>query len=355
MPSSAWNIDAVRSREAMTRVAGVLGPTNDWAGILVAHMDTGYSNHAVFNLGGTTPAIRIADGRNYMDSDAALPLDPLHYAGGFVLTPGHGTRTLGTLCGNLPGTYVGVCPTVPVVPYRVTNGVALTGDSIVYLAQAIMDAVDRNLADVISISLGVQSVFGNHKQMHALGRAVDHAYERGVIVVGAAGQTEDAPQLVGFTVYPGRYSRTILVGGINEQRKICFDYDDGRKYVDVWAPADNVRRPNAVFGLPEPFIDVGQTGDGTSYATVHVAAAAAMWLRVRGQELEDGGLTGWRRVEAFRAALRSSFQPLAGNDVPPKRKVPTDSGILDCVRLLDSKLAKPGDLKAAPLAEPETN
>ena len=49
--------------------------------------------------------------------------------GGLVVTPGHGTRTLGALCGNLPGIYIGVCPRVPVVPYRVTNGVMLTGQT----------------------------------------------------------------------------------------------------------------------------------------------------------------------------------------------------------------------------------
>ena len=121
------------------------------------------------------------------------------------------------------------------MPHRITNGVMLTGVTINNAALAIMDAVDRNLADVISISLGAQSVVGNRKEMHALGRAVDHAYERGVLVVGAAGQTQDAPQLVGFTVYPGRYSRAILVGGLNSDLEVCFDYEIGGSYVDVWA------------------------------------------------------------------------------------------------------------------------
>ena len=35
-----------------------------------------------------------------------------------------------------------------------------------------------------------------------------------------------------------------------------------------------------------PFTNIG-IGNGTSFATVHVAAAAAMWLRLRGQELDD--------------------------------------------------------------------
>jgi subtilisin family serine protease len=351
MPSSTWNIDAVRSREAMGRVFDKNGPANDWGGIVVAHLDTGFTNHVVFNLDGATPALRVADGLNFMDAGITEPRDPLNYAGGLT-QPGHGTRTLGALCGNLPGLYTGVCPTVPVVPYRVTNSVVLSGQTIVNAARAIMDAVDRHLADVISISLGVQSVFGNVKQMHALGRAVDHAYERGVIVVCAAGQTQDAPQLVGFTVYPGRYSRSILVGGINARHRVCFDYDDGRKFIDVWAPADDVPRPNSVFGLPEPFIDVSGQGDGTSYATVHVAGAAAMWLRMRGEELDAGGYTGWKRVEAFRAMLRSTRRTLAGNDVPTK-KLPTDTGLLDCVALLDAKLPRLDSLRKAALAEPQ--
>jgi subtilisin family serine protease len=353
MPSSTWNIDAVRSREAMSRVFDKNGPTNDWGGIVVAHLDTGFTNHVVFNLAGAAPALRVADGLNFMDAGITEPRDPLNYAGGLT-QPGHGTRTLGALCGNLPGFYTGICPTVPVVPYRVTNSVMLSGQTIVNAALAIMDAVDRHLADVISISLGVQSVFGNVKQMHALGRAVDYAYERGVIVCCAAGQTRDAPQLVGFTVYPGRYSRSILVGGINAKREVCFDYDDGRKYVDVWAPADDVCRPNSIFGLPEPFTDVAGHGDGTSYATVHAAGAAAMWLRMRGEELDSGGYVGWKRVEAFRAMLRATKQPVAGNCVPSK-KAPTDTGILDCVALVDRKLPRVDSLRKAALAEPQVN
>jgi hypothetical protein len=157
---------------------------------------------------------------------------------------------------------------------------------------------------------------------------------------------------MGSTVYPGRYSRSILVGGINDRRKICFDYNTGREFIDVWAPADNVPRPSAVLGQTLPFKDIG-TGDGTSFATVHVAAAAAMWLRVRGQELSDGGYTGWRRVEAFREALRSSFSPIAGNDAPFGKPAPNNTGILDCVRLLDGKLAELGDLTLKPRAEPQ--
>lgn len=348
MPSNLWNIDAVRAREAMAKVEPLLGPGNDWADVLIAHLDTGFTDHEVFNLGSATPAIRIADGQNLMDPGVAEPRDPLNY-NGVKEFPGHGTRTLGTLCGNLANKYYGVCPGVPVVPYRVTNSVALTGDSIDNLGRAIADAVDRNGARVISISLGVDSVFENWR-MHALGRAVDHAYENGVIICAAAGQTRDAPDKMGSTVYPGRYSRSILVGGINDRLKICFDYETGRDYIDVWGPADNILRPNSLNGQMAPFTDMGK-GNGTSFATVHVAAAAAMWLRFRGQDLDAGGYTGWRRVEAFRGCLRASFLPLAGNDAPFGKPAPNDTGILDCARLLEAKIPNLPDLTLAPRAE----
>ncbi len=354
MPISNWNTGAVRSREAIRLLTDEFGADLDWNNILIAHLDTGFTNHIVFNLASDRPALLADRGINYVDSGMSEPRDPLNGGGGLVVTPGHGTRTLGALCGNLPGIYIGVCPTVPVVPYRVTNGVMLTGQTILNTANAIMDAVDRNLADVISISLGVQSIVGNVKQMHALGRAVDHAYERGVIIVCAAGQTDDAPQLVGATVYPGRYSRTIMAGGISADMKVCFDYEIGRPFVDTWAPADDICRPNAVFGLPEPFKDVAGNGDGTSYATVHVAGAAAMWLRKHAAQLDADGYVGWQRVEAFRAMLRKHKRSLAGNGVPTRRG-PTDTGILDCVALLTNKLPSLASLKKAPLAEPQVD
>jgi len=85
------------------------------------------------------------------------------------------------------------------------------------------------------------------------------------------------------------------------------------------------------------------------------AAAAAMWLRVRGQELNAGGYAGWRRVEAFREALHASFSPLQGNDAPFGKPAPFNTGILDCMRLLDSPLANLADLTEKPLAEPQVN
>lgn len=344
MPSSGWHVGAVRAREAMIEVQKLLGPGGDWDGVLIAHCDTGYTNHAVFNLSSARPSLLVDLGVNYMEPAVTTALDPLNYGSGIGEAPGHGTRTCGALCGHLAGRYVGLAPSVPVVPYRVTNSVMLTGNTILNLAAAIDHAVERNAADVISISLGVQSVLGNIKQRKVLGRAVDRAYNAGVIIVGAGGQTKDAPELVFFDVYPGRYSRVIGAGGINPDKKICFDYEVGRDDIDAWAPADDIQRPNSVFGEPQPFMDVSGHGDGTSYATVHVAAAAAMWLRVQGRALAEGQYFGWKRVEAFRSLLRSTRQKLAGNDVRPKPP-PAGTGILDCLALIQAPLPALSSLK----------
>lgn len=349
--ATAWHFSAVKAREAMAELAPHLGPNADWQGVLVAHLDTGFTNHVVFNLEGARPGLLTKLGRNYMDDANSEPRDGLDYGGGLGVYPGHGTRTAGVLCGNLPGVYVGVAPTVPVIPYRITNAVVLDGKTILHAAAAIMDAVDRHLADVIAISLGVQSsigipfIYSNTKEMRVLGRAVDYVYERGVIVIGAGGQQRDAPERVGFVVYPGRYSRTIGVGGVNAKLKICYDYENGRESIDVWAPSDDITRPNSIFGTSEPFTSVNEAADGTSYGVAHVAGAAAMWLRRRMEELEKGGYVGWKRVEAFRALLKETAAKPAGNDVFANKAPPKGTGMLDCLALLRAPLPKISSLK----------
>ncbi len=149
---------------------------------------------------------------------------------------------------------------------------------------------------MISISLGIPTFLPT--MTGGMGRAVDRAYEEGVIIAAAGGQIIDS------VTYPGKYWRTIGVGGVTSERRIWFDYRDGRDMIDVWAPAARVLRADSVAGpgqvamQPIEGADPGASalssgshsgsygsGDGTSYATVHVAAAAAMWLRHRGDDI----------------------------------------------------------------------
>jgi subtilisin family serine protease len=188
-----------------------------------------------------------------------------------------------------------------------------------------------------------------------MGHAVDEAYEAGMIVVAAGGQIVDS------VCYPAKYSRTIGVGGCTPARRIWFRYSVGREMIDVWAPAADVLRadPLALPGTmpvrPVEGADPGMSalssdsssgsyakGEGTSYATVHVAAAAAMWLRARGAEIAAGYAEPWQRVEAFRRLLRDTAQPIVG------RRPDNGTGIVDIEALLRAALPAASSLHKAP-------
>jgi hypothetical protein len=76
---------------------------------------------------------------------------------------------------------------------------------------------------------------------------------------------------------------------------------------------------------------------------VHVAAAAAMWLLLRQDEIERTYGEAWQRVEAFRRLLRTTAGPI--NGTPPANR----TGVLDIEQLLLAALPAPGGLTKAPL------
>jgi subtilisin family serine protease len=189
-----------------------------------------------------------------------------------------------------------------------------------------------------------------------MGRAVDRAYEAGAIVVAAGGQMIDS------VTYPGKYARTIGVGGVTWQRRIWFDYDAGQEMIDVWAPAEGVLRADSMAAVGQAVMppiegdDPGAfalgsdshsgaygTGDGTSYATTHVAAAAAMWLLLRQDDIARTYGEAWQRVEAFRRLLRTTAGSINGKQ-PANR-----TGVLDIERLLLAALPAASSLRKAPL------
>ncbi|MBL8702740.1 MAG: S8/S53 family peptidase [Alphaproteobacteria bacterium] len=332
----AWNHDFVRLGEAIAHVGG--GAPIDWGELRVAHLDTGYRRHPVLGpwtatpTGDASPIVLVEEGLNAFDA-AKPPFDD--GSGGGLKTPGHGCRTMSVLAGMPdPGSaFVGCAPGLPVVPYRVVDDIIL--DPAVFpeknwrrMAKALRHAVDDAGCQFVSISLGG---FGPTRDF---GRAVDEAYEAGVIIVAAAGQIIDR------VTYPGFYSRVFGVGGIRRDPKsgrisIYSEYDDHAQRVDVWAPAQPILRAEIA---PN---DTGATirnGDGTSFAAPHVVAAAALWTLFHGAALD--AYRGWRRVEAFWFCLKASQDharmPPSGNHYA--------NGVLDARALLDVPLPPPGQL-----------
>ncbi len=114
---------------------------------------------------------------------------------------------------------MGVAPGLPTIPYRVTDTVVLRKK---YprqnIALAIRDASHLKGAEIITLSLGFPTLFPFACQRH-MGSAVDKAYEKGVIVIGAGGQGADRVS------YAGKFWRAIGVGGVCADGSIYQVYD----------------------------------------------------------------------------------------------------------------------------------
>jgi len=365
-----WNVKKVHAPAAWK----LLDPSGDpreieWEGIDVGHLDTLYTEHRIFgDWKQSKNWIRADEGENYMEP-GDKPKDPLKK--GAFLFPGHGTRTASVLCGDAHEVgkpyYLGVAPGLPIIPYRVTNTVFLREKDIRRnVATAIHEAV-RLRSDVLSFSIGWPwlSFFSSRP----MAKAVDAAYEKGVIIVAAGGQGID------WVVYPAKFWRTIGVGGVTFSGRIYQEYSRDELFIDVWAPADQIYRADAtrpqrkliykveksdqdtdadygaIGGSDSAGSSAGTSatsgnGDGTSYAAVHVTAAAAMWLRHRGPEIEQlYGNERWRIVEAFRTLIKATSTPLRDPAAPRN-----GSGYLDIRKLLTADLPAPSVLTKKSIA-----
>lgn len=304
---------------------GEKGP-GAYANIRVGHIDTGYTEHPV--LGWTTadgtwllPAL----GKNYWKERLETPgvgEEPMRWlneapefdgprdnlTGPFG---GHGTRTLSLLAGlyapadeDLAYPFFGAAPGAPVVPFRITDAVVIDHVSDL-LAKAIRAAVAQS-AQVISISLG--AVRADRK----VARAINEAYERGVIICAAAGN------VIPWVIYPGRFSRVITVGGATTaDGEILHPWRGASRGsdVDISGPADVIRRGTTVLENGLQRFVITNKGDGTSFATAMCAGIAALWLAKRGTELEQAyGSERWARVAAFKLLLQSTARKIPGWD-----------------------------------------
>ena len=259
---------------------------------------TGYTENAAFGPwnAGRNAIILTELGGDFLQPRRGTAKDPLRQVTFNFMQPGHGTRSGSALSADGAG-FAGIAPGLPLVPCRVTNSSLITDKVNRAIAKALRHVISEKAAGVVNISLGFPALF-----ISDMGKAVDLAYEAGIIVVGAAGQETDR------MTYPGKHRRTIGVAGIQKTKRGKFrPYETYHRYnrVDIWAPADPIRRANIVEEAPKD-----QFGDGTTYATVHVSAAAAMWLRKHGADLSRTYKEGWQRVEAFRRLLHMSARPL---------------------------------------------
>jgi thermitase len=147
-----------------------------------------------------------------------------------------------------------------------------------WVADGIVWAADHG-ADVINLSLG-----GRYTSF-TLKRAVDYAWDRGVVIVAAAGNDGSSRP-----VYPAYYKDVVSVAAVDENDNKA-DFSNYGYWVDVAAPGVSIL---------SAYKDSYEYFSGTSMATPFVTGVAALVLS---QNPQDGNLQVIDQIESTADAV----------------------------------------------------
>jgi hypothetical protein len=303
-PDIGWHLDADHSGLKAAR-----DTVGDPAGrrIRIGLLDTGYDpGHE------TLPKHFRPDlGRNFVDGDPNDTTDPGRYSP--LNQPGHGTATAALLAGRsvqLSGgfnDFLGGAPHAEVVPIRIADSVVHFRTS--SMADGINYAVETE-CDVVSISMGGVPT-------RAWARAVNRAYEAGVVIVAAAGN-RFGPSPPTSIVYPARFGRVLAACGVTADGSPYYRPGLHRHMQGCFGPASKMATALAAPTPNTPWAIMGCArlvgfGGGTSSATPQIAAAAALWLQAAPL---PPNAEPWQKIEAVRWALFTS----ARKDLPDSER-----------------------------------
>ncbi|PGS54176.1 S8 family peptidase [Bacillus sp. AFS041924] len=254
-----WGIQAIYKNDGITTTSG-------GSGIRVAVLDTGVNK--------THPdlASNVEQCKDFSQAKSSLVNNSC------VDKNGHGTHVSGTVLangGSGQGIY-GVAPEAKLWSYKVLNnrGSGYSDD----IAAAIRHVADQ------STSLGVKTIIsmslGSSVKDSLISSAVTYAYNKGVLIVAAAGNDGPTPNTIG---YPGALPEAVAVAALENvkangtYRVADFssrgnpntdgDYVIGERDVEVSAPGRDV--------LSTWYNGGYNTISGTSMATPHISGLAA--------------------------------------------------------------------------------
>lgn len=195
---------------------------------------------------------------------------------------GHGTSVAGVIAAKENGKGIkGIAKNAKLYSLQVLNSYGEAPLS--RIVEGIDWAIDNDI-DILNMS------FGSDINSTILHEAIARAYNAGITMVAAAGNTSGAVQ------YPARYSEVISVGSVDGEGNIS-DFSANGNDVDIYAPGE---------GIISTGIFNGYIGtDGTSVAAPHVTAAAAII------KMSDANKTNAQ----IKALLKATANTASGNKV----------------------------------------
>src|SRR5690606_34967652 len=253
------------------------------AGVVVAVLDTGITNHSDLNAN-VLPGydfisdVNVAGDGNGRDSNAA---DPGDYQGGSS-SSWHGTHVAGTIAAvtNNNSGVAGVAFGAKIVPVRVLGrgGGYLSdiADGIVWAAGGSVGGVpgNPNPAEVINMSLGGAGSCSSSYQS-----AINSAVSRGTTVVVAAGNSN--ANVSGYN--PGNCSNVVSVAS-TDRAGARSSFSNYGSLIDVSAPGSDIAS-TVNTGSTTPSTAGYSLMSGTSMAAPHVAGVAALIQSAAGGNL----------------------------------------------------------------------
>ncbi|MGK7895510.1 MAG: S8 family peptidase [Xenococcus sp. (in: cyanobacteria)] len=241
-----WNFRNINVESAWDQTKG--------EGITIAVIDTGVTQVPDLKLTKFVPGYDFVNDRENSEDDN-----------------GHGTHVAGVIAQSTNNGYgvAGIAHLAKIMPLKVLS--AEGGGTVADIAEAIKFAADNN-ADVINLSLGG----GGASRL--LEEAIAYAYDKGVVIVAAAGNEN-----LNAASYPARYPKVIGVAATDfEDAKAPYsNYGAG---VDLAAPGGsetNKILQNTID--PSTGESVFASFQGTSMAAPHVSGVAAL-LKASGIE-----------------------------------------------------------------------
>lgn len=364
----AWHLDDLHSQLRKAREIAAPYFENGIKRVKIGHFDTGYDPDHPF----LPKHLNKKEGRSFVSGDN--PKDATDTEQGTSLEQQwHGAATMAILAGGKVDSFdgkvkfdddFGGAPLAEVVPIRLADSVALIKTSA--FAEALDYATDIG-CDVVTMSMaGIPSI--------KWARAVNRAYENGVTIVSAAGNSwVKGPKsfLPKCLLYPARWERVIAACGVTcNDYPYVFDANPFKKpksqsgfshseYMQGnFGPSSLMGYSLAAYtpnlpwasrtGANEKTKWWSLSGGGTSSATPQIAAAAALWIQRFRKEMDEAGISGtWKQVEAVRHGLFKSAY-LGGFEEAKKY---FGNGCLKAADALDSKFfPKESDLIKAPEA-----